>query len=273
MRMRTILISLVVLCILLVGCKTYKYPTNETAEQGSDDFKSEFEKLQALLEEEEEAPAEEELVEIAEEEPEEQEKETELVEEEPEVVEEEPVVVKEEPKVTVQEGVTTIKVKEGDLVNLAIKAEDPEGDTITYTFTEPLDSSGKWQTGYDDAGTYKVTITASDGQLSTSQDVNIMVEEYSRKPVISNFDDLTVYEGDKITLSPKVTDPEGGTITVEYSGWMTSSTKTTGYDDAGSHQVTLKATSSESDESVSKTITITVKDKNRPPVIISVTNK
>lgn len=281
MRIKNIiLISLVALCIMLAGCGTYQYPEGKEIpvsvadEEDVDDFKSEFEKLQALLDEEDEED-EEELVEIVEviEEVEEEEEEVVVVEEE----EEEEVVVveevEEEEETTIPDGVPTIKVDEGDLVNLAIEAEDDDDDTITYTFTEPLDEDGKWQTDFGDSGIHKITITASDGELSTSQDVYIVVEKVSRAPTITNFDDITVDEGDTIELKPTVVDPEKGSVALEYSGWMTTSTKDAGYDDAGEYEVTLKATSSESGESSSVTITITIEDKNRPPQIISITNK
>lgn len=299
MRMTNLfLISIIAICILLAGCKPYQYGSekeipvsvtgeDKTATSDDEGFKSEFEKLQKLMADEEaagsaaeteskdaekvvseveEAPAEETVTE---------ETPTAAAEETPaeETVTEETPVVEEaaEETSTVPAGVPTIKVKEGELVNLAIKSNDPEGDTITYTFASPLDSKGKWQTEYGDAGTYKTTITASDGELSTSQDVYIVVEKVSRAPTITNFADITVNEGDTITLSPKVTDPEGGSATLVYSGWMTSAKKTTGYSDAGSYKVTLKATSSNG-ESATATITVIVLDKNRPPQIISITN-
>lgn len=309
MRMRTILISIIVLCLVLAGCGTYDYSEGkeipvsvEEKEDGVDDFKSEFEKLQQLIDEGEAVEADKEtedtltemiteedevgVVESIDEETTEElepvveEEVVEVVEEKTKEVAEETAaeeVVKEETTEEVEEeipeGVTTIKVNEGELVNLAIESEDDDDDTITYTFTEPLNENGKWQTDFGDAGKYKVTITASDGELSTSQDIYIVVEEVSRAPVIEGFDDMTVDEGDIIELKPTVTDPEGGSLELEYSGWMTKSTKEIGYDDAGTYEVTLTATSSESGESTEKTISITVNEKNRPPKIISITNK
>jgi hypothetical protein len=300
MRMTNLLlISIIAVCILLAGCKPYQYQSGKeipvsvtggenTTTSGDEGFKSEFEKLQKLMEEEgaaanksaeegknveevvsevQETPAAENVTETpAEDEAAAEENVTETPAEEEVAAAEETTTVS-----AVPEGATAIKVKEGELVNLAIKSDDPEGDTIVYTFTTPLDSKGKWQTKYGDAGTYKTTITASDGELSTSQDVYIVVEKVSRAPVITNFADTTVNEGGTITLSPKITDPEGGSVTLEYSGWMTTATKTTGYDDAGTYKETLKATSS-SGESATASITITVLNKNRPPKIVSITN-
>ncbi len=39
------------------------------------------------------------------------------------------------------------------------------------------------KTGYDDAGTYRVTITASDGELQSTSYVDIEVRDVNRAPV------------------------------------------------------------------------------------------
>lgn len=296
MKIRTILIPLIVLCVLLAGCETYDYSKGKeipisVAEEDKDDvddFKSEFEKLQKLIEEGESAEeegkeVEEELVEVVKEEEVvivEKKPEEKIVKEEVELVEitEEEAEVVEAEEEEIPKGVPTIKVNEGELVNLAIKSEDADDDTITYTFTEPLDKDGKWQTDFGDAGKYKVTITASDGELSTSQDAYIIVEKVSRAPKIEDFEDITVDENETIELKPKITDPEGGSVSLEYSGWMTKSTKYVPFDVVGTgetakKEVTLKATSSESGESTTKTITITIENTNRRVKIISIINK
>jgi hypothetical protein len=275
MRMTNLfLISIIAICIMMAGCKPYQYnsgkESNETAvASGDEGFSSEFEKLQKLLAEEEATgneTAEEETVveEVVEKTPAEEETATAASEEE---TAEETAAEKS----TAPAGATTITVKEGELVNLEIKSEDPDADSIKYTFTSPLDANGKWQTEVGDAGTYKITITASDGELSASQDVYIVVQKLVKAPVITNFADVTVDEGATVTLNPTVTDPQDGKVTLKYSGWMTSAKKTTGYEDAGEYKVTLTATSS-SGESSSATITVTVLDKNRPPKILSITN-
>ena len=60
----------------------------------------------------------------------------------------------------------TYTFREGDVVQVRQDiAYDPDGGEITYTFSAPLDESGRWQTEIGDAGTYIITITASDGRL------------------------------------------------------------------------------------------------------------
>src|SRR3989344_6604417 len=50
-------------------------------------------------------------------------------------------------EIEVDEDTPVKEYTEGDLVGFPnLKATDPDGDKITYTFTEPLDGEGKWQT-------------------------------------------------------------------------------------------------------------------------------
>ena len=165
-------------------------------------------------------------------------------------------------------GIHQKVVKEGDLVDFSnLKATDSDGDALSYTYTSPLDSSGKWQTEEGDAGEYLVTITASDGKSEISQKVMIVVESLNRKPVVA-VKDITVEEGETVKIVPQVIDEDGDSVTLEYSGWMDSDTYTTTSDDAGVYTVTLKV--SDGKVTVSKDIVITVKNKNSAPVLADV---
>ncbi len=158
------------------------------------------------------------------------------------------------------------KVVEGNLVDLSkVKAVDADGDTVSYTYTAPLDENGKWQTKIGDAGNYITMITASDGKSQTSIKVKIEVLPKNRPPVISlKSDTVTVNEGETVVLNPEVTDPDGDNVTVSYSGWMTSNTKKTDYNSAGTYTVTITAT--DGVNTVKKNVTVNVLNVNRAPV-------
>ncbi|MFH0977678.1 MAG: hypothetical protein V1837_00105 [Candidatus Woesearchaeota archaeon] len=157
-------------------------------------------------------------------------------------------------------------VKEGELVSFPnLQAVDPDGDKISYTFTAPLNSQGQWQTAKGDAGDYKVTITASDGTNTVSQDVLIAVESSNSAPIIQLDSAITVKEGHIVSLSPIVQDPDGDNVSVSYSGWMTSNAYQTTYDDSGNYIVTL--TASDGTHTVSKDVKVIVENVNRAPVI------
>ncbi len=105
-----------------------------------------------------------------------------------------------------------ITIDEGDLVKITPIAIDPDEDTLTFTFSSPLNSDGEWQTDYDDAGTYKTTITVSDGSLTDSQEVTIVVDDIkpssyytSKAPAKFFIDNIIVYDsslypGDNLKL-------------------------------------------------------------------------
>ncbi len=180
-------------------------------------------------------------------------------------------VPSEEPEMVSEKDVAyTITVTEGDLVKLDLKAVDPDGDPITYTFTEPLNAQGRWQTKIGDEGRYLVTVTASDGKLSTSEDVLIIVKRANRPPVIECPDTVTVKEGETVNLDCNIYDEEGDNIIVSYGGWMTSSTKKTTFDDAGEYTVIVRA--SDGHGQTTKEVKVVVEDVNRPPVIEPIEN-
>jgi hypothetical protein len=158
-------------------------------------------------------------------------------------------------------------VNETQLVNLKIDAYDPDADTIRYTFSEPLNENGQWQTSYGDAGDYVVLITASDKELTTSKKILLRVLKKNEAPVIAGVQDtMTVEEFETIRLQPEITDVNRDNITVTISEpvgddgiWETDHTS------AGSYTVTITATDGE--KTTIKEIALTVANKNVPPEI------
>ncbi|NQU78297.1 hypothetical protein HQ545_00860 [Candidatus Woesearchaeota archaeon] len=165
----------------------------------------------------------------------------------------------------VEEDLPTLIVTEGELVNIAVKATDADGDELTYTFTQPLDEDGEWQTRVGDQGVYYPEITVSDGKEEVINKVKLIVEPKNNKPVLAFIADINVEEGDTVVLTPKSTDGDGDRITYSYSGWMSSSTKTTDYGDSGTHKVVVSATDGIS--TVTQEVTVTVEDVNRVPEV------
>ena len=163
---------------------------------------------------------------------------------------------------------TKLEVKEGELIKLKLAATDPDGDLLTYKFSFPLNEKGEWQTKSGDAGEYKVKIMVDDGKISSEKEVLIVVKAINRAPVLE-VGDITVNEGESVKLIPEISDSDEDKVIVTYSGWMTSSTYETKYDDAGVYTVTV--TASDGKAEVSKNIKVTVNDVNRAPVIESIT--
>ncbi|MBW2996470.1 hypothetical protein KY332_04175 [Candidatus Woesearchaeota archaeon] len=193
--------------------------------------------------------------------------EEEEVEEETEEVEEEIEEVEEE---EIDEEAIVITVKEAETVNLKPKAKDADEDMITYSFSEPLDNSGRWVTGYGDAGEYLITVTASDGELETSRQVLLVVERVNVPPEITGVpDEVEIDEGEILALSPEASDPNGDAVELTISEpvgddgeWII------GYQESGEYFVDISATDGEL-ETVKK-ILVTVKRKNVAPVLENV---
>jgi hypothetical protein len=173
-----------------------------------------------------------------------------------------------EPEDPYSDILVRLQKEEGDLISLKPNAYDPDGDKIIYTFSKPFNKSGLWQTVEGDAGTYVVTITASDGFLSTSEDILIIVNPTNKAPIIECPETLKFQETELVNLDCDVTDLEGDKITVVYSGWMNSSSYVANYDDSGVHEVTI--TVSDGMKSSTKKLSIEVINKNRLPQIVPI---
>jgi hypothetical protein len=154
----------------------------------------------------------------------------------------------------VLDPITDITVNEGDTITLSPTATDPNGDTLTFTYSGWM-SSSSYTSNYMDVGTHTVTVTVSDGILTDSQDVTITVVGVDA-PVLDPIADITVSEGDTITLNPTATDPNGYILTYTYTGWMTSNIYTTSSSDVGTHTVTVTVSNGILTDSQDVTITV-----------------
>ena len=251
----TVIVSILVISMLLLAScvSVVREPTGDEVADTDEDVSADEEADADETADEEEEQADEEADEDAEEDVEEDTAEVADEEEAEEEVDEE-----------ADADNPTKTVIEGELVSFPnLRATDPDGDPITYTFTAPLDSEGVWQTEPGDMGEYDVTITASDGVNVVSQDVRIIVKSSNLEPIITGLEDIEVNEGKTVTLVFTVKDPEGSDVDVEISGWMENKTKETTYADAGEYEVTV--TASDELNSVSETITVLVNDVNRAP--------
>ena len=159
-----------------------------------------------------------------------------------------------------------IEVLEGDLVRVLADAEDSDGDKLSFTYGNPLNATGQWQTKEGDQGVYKAKITVSDGSLSDSTVLRIAVLRYNAAPLIKSLPDITVKEGEEVVVDVEAVDPEGDEVEIKWSGWMKSNKKVTNFLDQGTHLVTV--TASDGVLEANETFTVTVIDVNRPPVFL-----
>ncbi|MEW5897447.1 MAG: Ig-like domain-containing protein [Nanoarchaeota archaeon] len=109
-----------------------------------------------------------------------------------------------------------IEVSEGDIVDLELPEKDLDGDDLTYRFEDKFDEKGRWQTEYNDAGTYRIDVIASDGKLKAEQTVEITVLDVDRAPAIDVPDTLEVKEGEKLVQKISSVDPDGDAVIIEF---------------------------------------------------------
>ena len=178
-------------------------------------------------------------------------------------------------KEEVPENGTVLIVKETELVNLVPNAEDPDKDALMFTFTSPLDENGQWQTTYGDSGEYTITITASDGSLTASKEVLIIVNKKEEAPTLDSFTPeetaITIDETKQVAFSVRASDLNNDVL--RYS-WKLDGVSTgnddsieykTTYEDSGSH--TVKAVVSDGIFDTEKIWSVTVNNVNRKPQI------
>ena len=166
------------------------------------------------------------------------------------------------------ENIKDITVNEGEIVQFTPRVKDLNGDKVTVTTSEPLQEN-IFETDFNSAGIYQVSITASDGELSTTKSFTLTVTNVNQKPIIKNEERLVVKEGETLQLLPLVEDPDGDKVTTSISEplgqdgiWQL------GYTDHGEYLVTVTAT--DGIDIVSKKITVIVEDVNAPVEFIDI---
>jgi hypothetical protein len=107
-------------------------------------------------------------------------------------------------------------------------------------------------------------VIATDGRSTTKKDFTVIVTQKNTAPVLTKINDITVNEGEVITIPVDATDREGDKLDVTVSGWMNTLTYTTTYDDAGEYTVTVVV--SDGEYEAKQSFKVTVLDKNRAPI-------
>jgi len=148
-------------------------------------------------------------------------------------------------------------VTEGQMARITAVAYDYDNDSVTITYPSPFNSNGYWQTGFNDAGNYTLTVSATDGHFTVYRNVTVIVLEFGNHAPEINIDNVTAYEGDLVVLQPEYVDIDGDNVTFNYSSpfdsygrWQTTE------GDEGVYYVKIYA--SDSHVVVTKTIVVTI---------------
>ncbi len=187
-------------------------------------------------------------------------------------------------------------VAEGELLEFTLTATDPDGDNLRYTMGNaptgviPTDNGDgtatfRWTPDFAQAGNFpNVLFTVTDDgapPTSDSETITITVGDVNRPPVLNPIGDRMVAEGELLEFTLTATDPDGDNL--RYA--MGNAPAGAAFTDNGDGTGTLRWTPdfaqagnfpgvlfSVTDDGVpstsdSETVTITVGDVNRPPVL------
>ncbi|MBW3011044.1 hypothetical protein KY326_02405 [Candidatus Woesearchaeota archaeon] len=109
-----------------------------------------------------------------------------------------------------------ITIQETEQLVLDADISDPDEDPleISYFMGETKLKSNKFITDYDSEGKYTITIEASDGNLTTAKEVEIIVENKNRPPYLKT-DKVVVNEGEKVTILVEANDDDNDTVGIK----------------------------------------------------------
>ena len=124
------------------------------------------------------------------------------------------ITVKDANQPPILEDIGLITITEEDTLRISPNAYDLDGDRVSLSYSGFINTN-VYKSDFDDAGTYHVKVTASDGLYSTSKLVEIKLLDNNRAPVFSKIKDIKASEGDNIAIALNANDPDGDKI--EYS--------------------------------------------------------
>ncbi|HSB72580.1 MAG TPA: carboxypeptidase regulatory-like domain-containing protein [Candidatus Methylomirabilis sp.] len=188
-------------------------------------------------------------------------------------------------------------VNEGQTLTVTVRATDPDGDAVTLSAgTLPANATFEPATGtltfapdFLQAGTYVITIAATDGILPTTRTIDISVPNTNQAPMLSPLVNLVVNEGEIVHLAILATDPDGtGSLTldvtnlppcatfIDLGGGQGTLRLAPGFADAGRYPgiaVTVADHDATNPLGDTKTFDLTVPNVNRPPVLQPIANQ
>ncbi len=181
-------------------------------------------------------------------------------------------------------------VVENSTLTIQLLATDEDGNPLTYGITGVLPSvyyfnpsSGLfgWTPSFNDAGTYTVEFNVTDGNLSDIESIAITVVNLNQPPMLALIGSRNIFENSSLTVQLNATDPDGNNLTygiitnipLGYSFQTQTGlfSWTPSFSQAGGYTATFNVTDGQASDL--ETITITVNNQNRPPILALVGNK
>jgi len=161
-------------------------------------------------------------------------------------------------------------------------AQDPDNNSLDYLAVglpegsqyNAMTGEFNWTPTYNQSGTYPVTFTVSDGELTDSETIDIVVTNVNRAPVLAPIGNQIISENQTLSFSLSASDADGNNLSYSalnlpsgatFSGNTFSWTPT--YAQAGNYEnIEFAVTDNGSPmELAVELVTITVGDVNRAP--------
>jgi outer membrane protein assembly factor BamB len=181
-------------------------------------------------------------------------------------------------------------VAENSLLEFTINAADPDLDPLAYSALNLPDGSVfdlhtktfSWTPTFEQAGTYTdVLFKVSDGELTDSENITIVVDNTNRLPVLDPNGNKTTSENSLLEFTLNATDPDGNVLMYSASAlpagavfnpYTRSFSWTPTFEQAGTHH-DVHFEVSDGDLTDQENITIVVNNTNRAPVLDPIGNK
>ncbi|MDA8792707.1 putative Ig domain-containing protein, partial [Bacteriovoracaceae bacterium] len=178
-------------------------------------------------------------------------------------------------------------VDENQLLEFSASATDPDGHNISYSASDlpsgATFSAGtfSWTPGFDQAGSYDVTISATDDGspvLSDSEVVTITVNNINQAPILAAIGDKNVDEGQSLSFNLSASDADGDSLTYSATN-LPANANLSGnsfsfnpdHTQSGTFSVTFMVTDDGNPNlSDDETIIITVNEINQAPVLANI---
>ena len=181
-------------------------------------------------------------------------------------------------------------VAENSLLEFTINAADPDLDALAYSALnlpegavfDPHTKTFSWTPTFEQAGTcMDILFKVSDGELTDSENITIVVNNTNRPPVLDPIGNKTTSENSLLEFTINATDPDGNVLMYSASGlpdgavfdpYTRSFSWTPTFEQAGTHpDVHFEVSDCKSTDG--ENITIVVNNTNRAPVLDPLGNK
>ncbi|WP_440056383.1 glycosyl hydrolase family 18 protein (plasmid) [Pseudoalteromonas sp. T1lg65] len=172
-----------------------------------------------------------------------------------------------------------VTLMSGESATVDAQATDPDGDTLTYSWSASADLAlnGANQSSVTVTAPqvqvvteYQLTLAVSDGEFTATKSIPVTVKpegSQNEAPIVEPISDVTLQEGATISVSVSATDPEGETLTYNWQAQAGvvvngsgSTVNITASQVNADTTVPVTVTVSDGENAVSKTFNVTVKD-------------